>query len=106
MSHWRSHGWTPILRRAGLRYRKPHTLRHTYASLLLERRESLHYVQQQLGHHSPAFTLTTYGHLIPREGSRAVDALDLPPTTHNSASLPQAGDVTPRYVEKSLNLLE
>lgn len=106
VSHWRSYVWAPILRRAGLRYRKPHTLRHTYASLLLERRESLHYVQQQLGHHFPAFTLTVYGHLIPREGARAVDALDTPPAPHESASLPQAGDVTPRYADEALNLLE
>jgi len=68
--------WAPILRRAGLRYRKPHTLRHTYASLLIEAGEPLTYVQHQLGHHSPAFTLSTYGHLIPRGDRRAVDRLD------------------------------
>jgi integrase len=98
-AHWRTYVWAPILSRAGLRYRKPHTLRHTYASLLLERRESLHYVQQQLGHHSPAFTLTVYGHLIPREGRRAVDALDLPPATHESARQPQATELTPQLAE-------
>jgi len=54
---FRNHVWTPMLRRAGLRYRKPHTLRHTFASLLIEGGESLKYVQEQLGHHSPAFTL-------------------------------------------------
>jgi integrase len=97
---WRAYVWTAILGRAGVRYRKPHTLRHTYASLLLERRESLLYVQQQLGHHSPAFTLTVYGHLIPREGVRAVDALDdLPP----SARQAQALDVTLRLHEDALN---
>jgi integrase len=101
--HWRSSVWAPILRRAGLRYRKPHTLRHTFASLLLERRESLHYVQQQLGHHSPAFTLTVYGHLIPREGRRAVDALDLPPATYESASQSQADDLTSRIAEEAVS---
>ena len=101
--HWRRFVWTPILDRAGLRYRKPHTLRHTYASLLLERRESLHYVQQQLGHHSPAFTLTVYGHLIPREGARAVDALDLPPVPYESASYPQASELTRRGGEPALS---
>lgn len=68
--------WAPLLRRAGLRYRKPHTLRHTYASLLIQAGEPLPYVQHQLGHHSPAFTLEVYGHLIPRGDRRAVDALD------------------------------
>jgi integrase len=68
--------WRPLLRRAELRYRKPHTLRHTYASMLIEAGEPLTYVQQQLGHHSPAFTLKVYGHLLPRGTRRAVDALD------------------------------
>jgi integrase len=68
--------WTSLLRRASLRYRKPHTLRHTYASLLIQAGEPLTYVQQQLGDHSPAFTLAVYGHLIPRGDRRAVDALD------------------------------
>ncbi len=47
---FRNHEWTPILRRAGLRYRKPNTLRHTFASLLIEAGEPLKYVQEQLGH--------------------------------------------------------
>jgi hypothetical protein len=33
-------------------------------------------VQEQLGHHSPAFTLGVYGHLLPRGDRRAVDRLD------------------------------
>ena len=73
---FRNNVWTLVLRRAGLRYRKPHTLCHTYASLLIEAGESLKYVQEQLGHHSPAFTLAVYGHLIPRGDRRAVDRLD------------------------------
>jgi integrase len=73
---FRNYVWTPILRQAGLRYRKPHTLRHTFASLLIECGESLKYVQEQLGHHSPAFTLAVYGHLLPRGDRRAVDRLD------------------------------
>ncbi len=73
---WRNNVWTPMLRRAGLRYRKPHTLRHTYASLLIEGGESLKYAQEQLGHHSAAFTLAVYGHLLPRGDRRAVDRLD------------------------------
>ncbi len=60
----------------GLRSRKPHTLRHTFASMLIEAGEPLTYVQQQLGHHSPSFTLAVYGHLLPRGDRRAVDRLD------------------------------
>jgi integrase len=68
--------WVALLRRTEVRYRKPHTLRHTFASLLLEAGEPILYVQQQLGHHSPAFTLRVYGHLLPRGERRAVDLLD------------------------------
>ena len=68
--------WRAVLRRAELRYPKIHTLRHTVASLLLARRESLAYVSEQLGHSRPASTLKVYTHLVPREGHRAVDGLD------------------------------
>ncbi len=34
--------------------------------LLIEAGEPLTYIQQQLGHHSPGFTLTVCGHLLPR----------------------------------------
>jgi hypothetical protein len=44
--------------------------------MLIEAGEPLTYVQQQLGHHSPAFTLGVYGHLLPRGDRRAVDRLD------------------------------
>jgi hypothetical protein len=73
---FRNNVWTPILRRAGLSYRKPHTLRHTYATLLIDDGVPLTYVQHQLGHHSAGFTLKVYGHLLPRADRRAVNALD------------------------------
>ena len=68
--------WRPLLRRAGLRYRKPHTLRHTYASLLIQGGESLAYIRDQLGHHSIKLTVDTYGHLVPGANRAAVDRLD------------------------------
>jgi integrase len=33
---FRNNVWAPLLRRATIRYRKPHTLRHSYASMLIE----------------------------------------------------------------------
>jgi integrase len=68
--------WRPLLRRAGIRYRKPHTLRHTYASLLIQNGESLAYIRDQLGHHSIKLTVDTYGHLVPGANRAAVDKLD------------------------------
>lgn len=50
-----------------------HTLRHTCASLLFARGANAVQVQRWLGHHSPAFTLATYVHLLPGEGAGALD---------------------------------
>jgi len=68
--------WWPLLRRSALRYRKPHALRHTYASLLIQNGESLAYVRDQLGHSSIRMTVDTYGHLVPGANRQAVDRLD------------------------------
>ena len=58
--------WAPLLEAAKLHKVRIHDLRHTYASLMIDAGKALHFVQQQLGHHSPAFTLAVYGHLLPR----------------------------------------
>lgn len=42
-----------------------HTLRHTCASMLFRAGWNAKQVQVVLGHHSPAFTLAMYVHLIP-----------------------------------------
>ena len=65
----------PVLRAAGVRYRNPHVLRHTYASLLLAQGESLAYVKDQLGHASIRLTVDLYGHLVPGGNRAAVDKL-------------------------------
>ena len=71
--------WKPLLKHAGLRYRKPHTLRHTYASLLLAQGVSMVYVKEQLGHHSIQITVDLYGHRLP-QATRFVDQLDYLPS--------------------------
>ncbi len=68
--------WKSCMNEAGLTYQKMHTLRHTYASLLLGQNESLAYVRDQLGHSSIKITVDTYGHLVPGGNRQAVDKLD------------------------------
>jgi integrase len=53
-----------------------HDLRHTFATHLIQNKESPAYVQQQLGHHSIQITVDIYGHLVPGGNKRAVDRLD------------------------------
>jgi integrase len=58
------------------RHFTPHSLRHTFASLLLQQGESPAYVQRQLGHASIQLTVDTYGRWLPMGNKAAVDRLD------------------------------
>ena len=50
---------------AGVPWVGLHTLRHTAATMLFRSGWNAVQVQKFLGHHSPAFTLATYVHLLP-----------------------------------------
>ena len=54
----------------------PHSLRHTYASVLLSDGVSPAYVQEQLGHASIELTVGTYGRWLRKKAPGAVDRLD------------------------------
>jgi len=68
--------WRTVCRTAGVARRPIHTLRHTFATRLLEQGESLVYVRDQLGHASIKMTVDLYGHLVPGGNRAAVDKLD------------------------------
>jgi Phage integrase family len=65
----------PAARRAGVPWVGFHTLRHTCATVLFRRGLNAKQVQVWLGHHSPAFTLTVYVHLLSDDLPEA-DVLD------------------------------
>jgi integrase len=73
----------PAAGRAGVPWAGVHTLRHTCASILFRSGWNAKQVQVVLGHHSPAFTLATYVHLIP-------DDLPEPRFLHDEGPLPTA----------------
>ena len=54
----------PAAERAGVGWAGWHTLRHTCATRLFRSGANAKQVQVWLGHHSPAFTLATYVHLV------------------------------------------
>jgi integrase-like protein len=54
-------------KRAGVPWVGPHTLRHTCGTRLFRAGLNSKQVQLWLGHHSPAFTLATYVHLLPED---------------------------------------
>ncbi len=68
--------FNPALRRAGLRKIRFHDLRHTYASLLIERGEHPKYIQTQMGHSSINITMDVYGHLMRTVNQGAAKGLD------------------------------
>jgi integrase len=65
----------PIAEKVGAPWATPHTFRHTCASMLFAQGRNVVQVQRWLGHHSPAFTLNTYVHLLPGDAAQPL-ALD------------------------------
>jgi integrase len=72
----RNRWWLPALAKAGLRHVRIHSLRHTFASVLIERGENLKYVSAQLGHASIQITADTYGHLLTDRKRPAASAME------------------------------
>jgi integrase len=72
----------PVMAEIGAEWAGFHAFRHTYASLLIRSGASAVQLQRRLGHHSAAFTLTTYVHLFPDDEAPALDlALELAATS-------------------------
>ena len=65
-----------VTKQMGLLKFRFHDIRHTFASLLLQQGESLHYVKEQMGHSSIQTTVDIYGHIVPGSNRKAVNRLD------------------------------
>ncbi|UTI63864.1 site-specific integrase [Paraconexibacter antarcticus] len=66
----------PAAERAGVPWARFHTLRHTCAALLIDAGASPLRLQRWMGHHSAAFTLDNYGHLIDDSLGPSLDLSD------------------------------
>ncbi len=62
--------WQPLCTRAGIRYRNPYQVRHTFASALLTAGENPWFVSEQLGHVDVTMVLKVYGKFIPADYKR------------------------------------
>lgn len=60
----RKNTWLPIMGRAGIKYRNPYQIRHTYASTMLTAGANPWYVASQLGHEDVEMVFRTYGKFI------------------------------------------
>jgi integrase len=77
--HWQNPDWVGEqfrrhVKTAGLPRIRPHDLRHSHATLLLKAGVNPKVVSERLGHHSVAFTLDTYAHVMPGMQRQAADA--------------------------------
>jgi integrase len=75
MKHFRGRVFLKACDKAGIRRRRLHDTRHTFASILLMNGESPAYVKDQLGHSSIKMTVDIYGHWIPGSNRQAVNKL-------------------------------
>ena len=74
--NWSKRTWSDLRKRAGLRPSIGlHSLRHSFASLLIDQGENPRYVADQLGHSSPSFTLEVYAHCFKKTSDRAMGRL-------------------------------
>ena len=64
-----------LLNRANIKYKKFHSLRHTFATRLFERGEDIKTVSTLLGHSDIAITAETYTHVMPQKKISAVEKL-------------------------------
>ena len=73
------HAMDRVLKAASLPHFSPHSLRHTYASALLDAGKDVYYVCRMLGHASIKETVDTYGRWLPANRRGELDVLDDPP---------------------------
>ena len=66
----------PALKAARLPMIRFHDLRHSYASLQIQRGENVKYIQTQLGHSSPTVTWNVYAHLMKGVNQDAASGLE------------------------------
>jgi len=67
----------PIMQEIGATGLGFHSMRHTFASLQLAGGANILQLSRALGHHSAAFTLSTYAHLLPGDQITALDLDDV-----------------------------
>ena len=65
-TYWRDRVWGPLLKQAGIAYRNPYKLRHTYTLARLEEGRTPLWIARQLGHTSTEMVDRVYGRFAPQ----------------------------------------
>lgn len=70
-----SRAWTRFLKRINIKYKKPHSMRDTYATTLIRRGASIHDVKDLLGHSSIKITEKYYIYVFPEDKSATANLM-------------------------------
>ena len=76
----------PLVEEVGAPWAAFHTFRHTFASIHLSEGTNVVALSKALGHHSAAFTLSRYTHLLPGEEAPAIDLATALPFGESAAA--------------------
>lgn len=68
--------WSRFLKRINIKYKKVHSIRDTYATLLVRRGAKIHDVKTLLGHSSIAITEKYYIFVFPEDLEQTASLLD------------------------------
>lgn len=77
IDNWRKRVWAPALGESSIGHARPHDLRHTYASWLIQSGVSLEEVARLLGHASSS-TTKRYAHLAELPAEHVTESMRLP----------------------------
>jgi integrase len=89
----------PVMAEVGAEWASFHTLRHTAASMLFQRGANPVEVQHRLGHHSAAFTMSKYVHMLRRDDLG--EALDLSDELASARAEAQGGNLGATQAEET-----
>ncbi|MBS1886111.1 MAG: site-specific integrase [Actinobacteria bacterium] len=78
----------PLVEEVGAPWAAFHTFRHTFASIHISEGTNIVALSKTLGHHSAAFTLSRYTHLLPGEFAPAIDLTVVLPFEGSAAAEP------------------
>lgn len=71
-----SRAWKRFLKKIKVRYKKPHSIRDTYATTLVRKGAKMHDVKEMLGHSSIKITEKYYIYVFPEDKSKTADLLN------------------------------
>lgn len=63
-------------KRAGIPHIRVHDLRHSYASLLINKGTDIAVISRLMGHGSPAITYRIYSHFYPENNYKGIENID------------------------------